>query len=96
METSDKGNNARRHEPDNQFAIWFSFFTTVQIAFLILKLMGMLAFPWWAIFLPTLVPLLGYGLFWIAIGWLYFTFSCPLDDGTDEPPLQEQDRSGII
>ena len=45
--------------------------TVVQIVLLTLKLSGSLTYPWWQIFLPTLVPLCLVGGF---VLFLFMTF----------------------
>lgn len=59
---------------ENGEAAWIAFCLTLGISFTILKLLGMLMFPWLLVLMPIWLPLavlgLGYIVFWLGIGYI--------------------------
>ena len=61
---------------------------SIAIAFTILKLLGMLMFPWWLVLMPICIPIalwgLGYILFWLAIGYICLTVHLETKDENED------------
>ena len=72
---------------ENGEATWIAFCLTLGISFTILKLLGMLVFPWWLVLMPIWLPLavlgLGYIVFWLLIGYICLTVHLETSDEKD-------------
>jgi hypothetical protein len=82
--------NERKPEAyrENSDAAWIAFCLTLGISFTILKLLGILMFPWWLVLMPIWLPLgilgLGYILFWLAIGYICLTVHMATKDEDED------------
>ena len=74
MNTSRDFDMDDERKPDESNASLIACCLSLAIAFTILKLLGMLMFPWWLVLMPIWLPIalcgLGYIVFWIGIGYI--------------------------